>query len=181
MQYIVLVLIIVIIMLVLAYLKERKQVNQNNETNNENIEEIKEYPYKKKLLLSKNEWYFYKKLKPICDKYNLHILSKIRLADLVEVKETVEPKDRTKYFNKISKKHIDYVLCKPDNLQIIAFIELDDRSHERKDRIERDNFVDKVCEVANYKIVHIRNYEEIEEKLINAEIIAKDEHLEVKN
>lgn len=173
MQYIILVLIIVIVMLILAYLKEKKEANQINETNEDNNQEIKEYPYKKKLLLTKNEWYFYKKLKPICDKHNLHILSKIRFADLVEVKESVDQKEKIKYLNKISRKHIDYVLCKPDNLQVIALIELDDRSHERKDRIERDNFVDKVCEAANYKIIHIKNYEEIEEKLINAKIIDK--------
>lgn len=173
MQYIILVLLIVIVMLILAYLKEKKEAKQINDTNEESIQEIKEYPYKKKLLLTKNEWYFYKKLKPICDKHNLHILSKIRFADLVEVRETVDPKEKIKYFNKISRKHIDYVLCKPDNLQVIALIELDDKSHERKDRIERDSFVDKVCEATNYKIVHIRNYEEIEDKLLNAGIIEK--------
>ena len=30
-------------------------------------------PYTKKLLLTKNEWAFYKKLKPICDRHNLHL------------------------------------------------------------------------------------------------------------
>ena len=41
-------------------------------------------PYTKKLLLTKNEWAFYKKLKPICDRHNLHILAKVRLAYLVD-------------------------------------------------------------------------------------------------
>ena len=42
-------------------------------------------------------------------------------------------------------------------------IELDDRSHERKDRIERDQFVDKAVRDAGLTIAHIpvrQNYSE---------------------
>ena len=60
-------------------------------------------PYTKKLLLTKNEWAFYKKLKPICDRHNLHILAKVRLADLVDVSSQKQGKDRIKYFNMVSK------------------------------------------------------------------------------
>lgn len=178
MIFIIIALIALVIILLLAFLKEKQQLNQVNTETTDTIEteEIKEYPYKKKLLLTKNEWYFYKKLKPICDKYNLHILSKIRFADLVEVESKIDNKEKIKYFNKISRKHIDFVLCKPENLQIIALIELDDKSHEQKNRIERDNFIDNVCKKTGYKIIHIRNYEEIEEKLLNAEIITKGEN-----
>lgn len=35
-------------------------------------------------------------------------------------------------------------------------IELDDTSHDRKDRKERDNFVDEVVESVGYKIIHVR-------------------------
>lgn len=167
----VIILAIIVIVLLLAYIKEKQQTNQREEK----VEDIKEYPYRKKLLLTKNEWYFYKKLKPICDKYNLHILSKIRFADLVEVESNIDKNDKIRYFNKISRKHIDFVLCKPENLQVIALIELDDKSHEQEKRIERDNFIDNVCKKAGYKIIHIRNYEEIEDKLLQAEIIKKTE------
>ena len=40
--------------------------------------------------------------------------------------------------NRIHAKHIDFVLCDPGNLQPILCIELDDPSHNRPDRIERD-------------------------------------------
>ena len=36
-----------------------------------------DYPYKRKYLLTKNEFYFYKRLRPIAEKYNLNILTKI--------------------------------------------------------------------------------------------------------
>lgn len=50
-------------------------------------------PYRKKLLLTKNEWNFYKKLKPVTDKYGYGIIAKVRLADLIEVDT-----DKTKEF-----------------------------------------------------------------------------------
>ena len=39
--------------------------------------------------------------------------------------------DRLKYFNWISQKHVDFVLCDKDTMQILCAVELDDRSHER--------------------------------------------------
>lgn len=175
MPYIIAGLVIALIIIFLAYLKEKQIVGNITEDAVDSKQELKDYPYKKKLLLTKNEWVFYKKLKPVCDKYDLHILSKIRFADLVEVKDSVDKKERIKYFNRISRKHIDFVLCKPENLQVVALIELDDKSHDNTNRAERDSFVDKVCAVSGYKMVHIRNYEEIEEKLAAAEIITKSE------
>ena len=54
---------------------------------NGKAETTEEYLYIKPYLLTKKEWAFYKALKPITDKYHLHILAKVRLADLVEVKK----------------------------------------------------------------------------------------------
>lgn len=128
-------------------------------------------PYTKKLLLTKNEWAFYKKLKPICDRYNLHILAKVRLADLVDVSSQKQGKDRIKYFNMVSKKHVDFVLCKPDNLQVLALLELDDKSHQAQSRQQRDSFVDAVCQKAGYPVAHIYNFEDITAKLAELGLI----------
>lgn len=128
-------------------------------------------PYTKKLLLTKNEWAFYKKLKPICDRHNLHILAKVRLADLVDVSSQKQGKDRIKYFNMVSKKHVDFVLCKPDNLQVLALLELDDKSHQAQSRQQRDSFVDAVCQKAGYPVAHIYNFEDITAKLAELGLI----------
>lgn len=46
-------------------------------------------------------------------------------------------------------------------------MELDDYTHEREDRKERDVFVDKAFESAGIKIVHIKgNYDNLETLLI---------------
>ncbi|NLK70382.1 MAG: DUF2726 domain-containing protein [Clostridiales bacterium] len=112
------------------------------------------FPYVKKTLLSKNELSFYKKLKPISEKYGMHILCKIRMADIVEVKKGLRREEWSKYFNKIKSKHVDFALADPDTMEIAVLIELDDKSHIQKNRAERDNFVDKVYSVTNIPIIH---------------------------
>ncbi|HHX57424.1 MAG TPA: DUF2726 domain-containing protein [Clostridiales bacterium] len=111
-------------------------------------------PYVRKPLLSKNELSFYKKLLPIAKRYDVHILSKIRMADIIEVKKGLKREDWSKYFNKIKSKHVDFALAEPETLEILVLIELDDKSHAQKDRIERDIFVDEAYSVANVPIIH---------------------------
>jgi hypothetical protein len=52
------------------------------------------------------------------------------------------------YYNKIDRKHVDFLLCDSASLKPVMGIELDDASHQRQDRIERDELVDKVFEQA---------------------------------
>jgi hypothetical protein len=56
-------------------------------------------------------------------------------------------------FNKIAMKHFDFVICNNDDLSIICAIELDDKSHHRRHRIERDVFVNSACESAKFPLV----------------------------
>jgi hypothetical protein len=48
------------------------------------------------------------------------------------------------YFSRIAQKHVDFVLCDPATMQVLAGVELDDASHARADRQERDAFVEEV-------------------------------------
>lgn len=109
--------------------------------------------YQKRWLLTYNEKSAYKALKTICDENRLYLMTKVRLLDLAEpVKEN--PKYRS-YFYKIQSKHIDFVIC-DEKLVARCMIELDDSSHDREDRAERDRFVDEVLESVGYRILHIR-------------------------
>lgn len=129
-------------------------------------EQEQKLPYHFKYLLTKNEWDFYKKMKVVTDKYNLHIIAKVRLADLVEVDNYLTGNGFNKYFWKIQAKHVDFVLCNPDNLAVIAILELDDSSHNSSvERAERDDFVDKVLTKCGYKIIHTYNGSNIEDVL----------------
>ncbi|MCM1007743.1 MAG: DUF2726 domain-containing protein [Ruminococcus flavefaciens] len=109
------------------------------------------YPYHRKKLLTQNEYRFYQKLKEITRPLGLQILAKIRLADLVEVNKGLDGKQWGYYFGKIKAKHIDFALA--DNMEIIALIELDDSTHQRADRQERDIFVNNVLEKTGYDLI----------------------------
>lgn len=125
------------------------------------------FPYYRKNLLTKNEWVFFKKLKEITDRNNLHILSKVRLIDLVDVNDNLPYKEKMSYKARIIQKHIDFVLVNPDSFKVYIAIELDDSSHDTKERKERDEFLDKVCENAKLPLIHCRSTEGIEDKIVN--------------
>lgn len=84
------------------------------------------------------------------------IMGKVRLGDIVKVKAGLDNKARQSAFNKIQSKHVDFVACDPNDLSIQFAVELDDKSHEREDRQDRDAFVDKVMEAAGIPIIHFQ-------------------------
>lgn len=107
--------------------------------------------YHRTQLLTKNEYHFYERLKQRINQNELQILAKIRLADLVGVNNTNNQAEWHTAFNKIKSKHIDFAIAK--DMKIIIIIELDDNSHNRPDRIERDSFVNEILQSNGYKLV----------------------------
>ena len=85
---------------------------------------------------------------------SVHIFLKVKLRDLFYAKTGDFGKNRT-YTNKIDRKHVDFLLCDPKTLKPILGIELDDKSHQRADRQERDNFVNHVFEAAKLPLMHV--------------------------
>lgn len=80
------------------------------------------------------------------------ICPKVRLPDVFFVANSQE---RQKHWNGIAQKHLDFLVCASQTMQPLLGIELDDKSHTRQDRIERDAFVDAVFEAANLPLIHI--------------------------
>jgi hypothetical protein len=109
--------------------------------------------YRQKKILTDREYSFYKKLRKIAFEYNVQIFTKVRLADLIEPKDDIEKSKWWTCFNKIKSKHIDFVLADYDT-NIILLIELDDSTHQRSDRMERDKFVNAVLENTGYTLLH---------------------------
>lgn len=145
--------IAVVIILIIIFL------TKTNKTNSESIEETEEIlPYtKNRFLLSKAENNFYQVLKLSLKDTEYTICPKIRLADVIKTSKT---ENRQVYFNKISSKHIDFLLCNNDKFfNPILAIELDDKSHESEKVKERDKFINKVFKSAKLPILHIKaNY-----------------------
>lgn len=84
------------------------------------------------------------------------ILLKVRLADLIEIEKGVSISRRQSAVNRISQKHVDFVVCGKDDLSILGVIELDDQSHKAVKRQERDNFLDSAMNAAGIPILHIK-------------------------
>ncbi len=110
-------------------------------------------PYRQRgKLITKSELRFYRALyKAVQDDFE--IFAMVRIADLLRVEE--DTPNYRKWLNKILAKHIDFVICDPGSLEPKVCIELDDRSHERPDRVERDEFVDAAFESAGLPLIRI--------------------------
>ena len=119
--------------------------------------------YQKKYLLTKNEWSEYKKLRLYAEEKGWVICPKVRVLDLVE------PRSGHKQYatlrNKVQSKHVDFVVCDKD-LHIKAIVELDDSSHNKASRKERDGFLNTILESVGYKVIHTKG---ITEEILNFE------------
>ena len=84
------------------------------------------------------------------------VYGKVRISDILTpaVNKFQKGSGWHKMFSQISQKHVDYVLCDCD-LKIICAIELNDPSHNRQDRIWRDEFVDAAFKSAGLPLVWV--------------------------
>ena len=103
------------------------------------------------ILLTNAETSFFHVLRAMTKAY-LVIFPHVVLRDLVTV---IDQSDYYTHYNKIDRKQVDFVLCDPNSLKPVFVIELDDKSHRRPDRIERDIFVEAVLASAKIPLVRI--------------------------
>jgi hypothetical protein len=101
--------------------------------------------------LSPSELSFYKIIRLVMPN-EFVIFTKVSLKDIFFVTEKVRSKQST-YMNKISKKHVDFLVCNAETMKPVCGIELDDTSHERQDRVIRDKFVNQVFENAQLPLI----------------------------
>lgn len=123
-------------------IKNEKPITQ--QTNQTNYQAA----YKKEYLLTINEKQQYWNLRKWADSNNLIVFTKVRLADLIS------PRDNRNQslFWKIQAKHVDFVIC-DQYINVKCIIELQDRSHYKPERIERDKFVREVLTSCGYKVI----------------------------
>lgn len=82
------------------------------------------------------------------------VFGKVRVADLVSV-ENSKSKRTLVALNRIAAKHVDFVLCRKNDLFPVCVIELNDRSHSKKDRQSRDAFLDAVFKKVGIPLVWV--------------------------
>ncbi len=84
------------------------------------------------------------------------IFAKVRVADVLAPRKGLDRSARTRAFNRISAKHFDFVICEPGDCSIQLTVELDDSSHSRAKRRDRDRFLDEACASAGLPLLRIR-------------------------
>lgn len=81
------------------------------------------------------------------------VFGKVRLADIVLPRHGLARSQWQKAFNRISSKHLDFVLCKQDDLSIVCALELNDKSHQQIKRQNRDRFLKQACDTAHVPLL----------------------------
>lgn len=162
---------IIIPIIIFEYYNKKKNEQRRAQSNFSNFQQTTQNtftsPYTiNNFLLTSHEANFYKDLKPIADKYNLIIFCKLRMADILSVKPLIRGRDYYYWFQRISQKHIDFVLCNKSFIPAIL-IEIDDYTHDRADRQESDNFKNSVFKDTHIKLLRFRSWtkEDIEQEI----------------
>lgn len=97
----------------------------------------------------------------------LTVCPKVNLGDVFFVSH---PDRNRAAWNRISRKHIDFLLCDARSMRPRVGIELDDSSHAREDRQARDAFVQQVFEASSLPLLrfpaqHAYNISEVSLRL----------------
>ena len=144
-------LIFVIIILIIEKIINRKNIESENKEEEKNIN-YKDLYIKKDYIMTEQEYKFYRLLKNYTSKNNLNLFAQVSLYAIVNSKNYSD-------FNKIKSKSIDFVITDV-NCKIKLCIELDDYRHIKENRQKRDNFIDKLFEELEIKMLRIpvQNY-----------------------
>ena len=110
--------------------------------------------YHRRDFLSKGERSFYRVLQQAVGRGGL-VFAKVRLADLLTPTGGIGNQGWQAAFNRISAKHVDFVICGPEDVVPRLAIELDDASHRQASRQERDAFIEAACRSAGLPLLRI--------------------------
>lgn len=140
--------LIVLIFLVL-------QSNKGSRRRETSSRESEDLPYVlKRYLMSRAERSFFVVLEQVTDSSKYYIFPQVSLGNLITVeKGTVSYQA---FHNKVDRKSDDFVLFERSTISPVLAVELDDASHDRDDRQERDAFVDQVLAKAGLPLLHVR-------------------------
>lgn len=92
-------------------------------------------------------------LEQALDGSRYRVFGKVRLGDLVKPAKGLTASRRASAQNRINQKHVDFLICTAADLAVAGVVELDDQSHGRSDRSERDGFVDDALKMAKIPVL----------------------------
>lgn len=114
------------------------------------------YQYKKKqFFMSRAEHECFEALmNSVGNEY--HIFAQVHLPTIVDNK--VKGQNWNAAFRHINQKSVDFVLCNKRYIEPILAIELDDRTHDRQDRKDRDGEVERILKAASVPLLRLENH-----------------------
>jgi hypothetical protein len=102
-------------------------------------------------LLSKGEVAFYHALRQAVPP-GLTIAPKVRVSDVIGCDAAAWKRG---FGGRISQKHVDFVLVDARTTAFVLVVELDDKTHGRRGRRDRDDFVDRALAAAGLKVLRV--------------------------
>lgn len=125
-------------------------------------------PYERRgVLLNPAEVNFFRSLQSAV-REDWIVFSMVRLTDVIKVRGKTQQSQN--WQSRILGKHVDFVLCDYETLEVKLAIELDDVSQRRAERIARDRFVNTALTAAGLPLLRIRVDEKYETSLLRKEI-----------
>jgi hypothetical protein len=104
-------------------------------------------------LVTASERRFFSVLEELLPK-GYRLFAKVRVADVILPQKSSDRSRWRAAFNKVACKHFDYVVC-DERLRIVFAVELDDASHQKKERRERDRFLEWACRSAGVELLRV--------------------------
>lgn len=159
--------VVVVIIFVILLTIMKSKINSLQKEENKKVSEPMPYELVNSIF-TKSEKTAFDIIKTVCDKKNLLLFAKVRLADVAKIEKGNN--NFNYWFNKIRSKHVDYLICESEDVKPILAVELDDYTHNKRERKERDIFVDEVYEKIGLPILHIT---QLDENIIKNQISEK--------
>jgi hypothetical protein len=126
-------------------------------TKSENVKPQK-YPYQlRDSILGPAELAFHNALLAIIPPEAV-ILIKPRLADVFAIDRIAipYPSEARLYFKQIAQMHVDFLLCRVEEMQPLLGIELSEATSEQPELLAREELIDNVFEVSNLPLVRFK-------------------------
>jgi hypothetical protein len=126
------------------------------------------YPYERRgVMLGPAEINFFRTLQSAV-REDWVILSMVRLTDVIKVR----PKTRQHQIwqSRIFGKHIDFVICDWETMEVKLAIELEDYSKRRPDRRARDRFVNTALTAAGLPLLRVKMEDKYETSAVRKDI-----------
>ena len=118
---------------------------------------LQTFPYQSAgVLVTPAERSFLGVLDQVLAKEPYRVMAQVRMAEVVTVKKGLQRAEWQRAFNAISRKHVDFVVCRSEDMAIMGVIELDDSSHGKVQRQQRDQAVDSVYKAAGIPMLRVK-------------------------